>query len=304
MLQQTRVAAVIPYFERFLRRFPTVESLARAPEDELLALWSGLGYYSRARNLQRAARRIVELGGFPDDYDGWRRLPGVGDYTAAAIVSIAFGKPHAVADGNVMRVLARLENDRGDIRSSAVRKRLAALAQELLDSRRPGEHNQAMMELGAVICLPRKPECGACPLADLCAARRAGAQDSLPVRSAGRAPQRIESTLVVIERGSDLLLRPRSSAESRLPGFWELPEAGEVPQARLDGLCGEFRHAITNHRYQVRVVRARLTKAPPDGLRWVSKSRLGELPLTTMARKALALAEKPAQPAPAEGVER
>ena len=304
MLQQTRVAAVIPYFERFLERFPDVESLARAPEEELLALWSGLGYYSRARNLQRAAQTIVELGGFPQDYDGWRRLPGVGDYTAAAIASIAFNRPHAVADGNVMRVVARLENDHGDIRSSAVRKRLAALAQELLDPRRPGEHNQAMMELGAVVCLPRKPQCGVCPLAELCAACRAGVQESLPIRSAGPPPRRIDSTLLVIERGSRLLLRLRPPDENRLPGFWELPEAGHLPDARLAAPCGEFRHSITNHRYRVRVVRARWDAPPPDGLRWIPRSRLDDLPLTTMARKALALAQIRSQHPPPAGVEK
>ncbi len=295
MLQQTRVAAVVPYYERFLRLFPDVESLARAPEEQLLAAWSGLGYYSRARNLQRAARTIVEQGGFPEDYDGWRRLPGVGDYTAAAVASIVFNRPHAVADGNVLRVLARLENDHGDLREARVRKRLSALAQELLDPRRPGEHNQAMMELGAVVCLPRKPRCGACPVAALCAAHKAGTQEALPVRSPGRTPQRIESTLLVIERGPEILLRARPEHEGRLAGFWELPEAADLPEARLDGACGEFRHAITHHRYRVRVVRAQLRQEPPDGLRWVPRSRLGDLPLTTMTKKALALVETPPQ---------
>ncbi|MGH9593198.1 MAG: A/G-specific adenine glycosylase, partial [Bryobacteraceae bacterium] len=156
MLQQTRVAAVIPYYERFLKRFPAVEELAQAPEPEVLALWSGLGYYSRARNMQKAARQIVALGGFPRDYPSIRALAGVGDYTAAAVASIAFGLPHAVVDGNVRRVAMRLANDAGcDV---------AALAAQLLDPRDPARSNQALMELGAVVCLLREPRCGECPV--------------------------------------------------------------------------------------------------------------------------------------------
>src|SRR5579872_3965323 len=159
MLQQTRAQAVIPYYEKFLARFPDAASLAAADEAEVLALWSGLGYYSRARNLQRAARRISAAGVFPRDYDSIRALDGVGDYTAAAVASIAFGLPHAVLDGNVMRVLARLDNDAADISAASTRARLRARAQELLDGRRPGIFNQALMELGATICVPKTPQC-------------------------------------------------------------------------------------------------------------------------------------------------
>ena len=148
MLQQTRAQAVVPYFERFLARFPTVEALAAAPEEEALALWSGLGYYSRARNLLRAARLIHAAGAFPSDFAGLRALPGVGDYTAAAIASIAFGKPHAVLDGNVLRVVARMQNDAAEIGSARTRERFRAIAQTWLDSQRPGTFNQALMELG------------------------------------------------------------------------------------------------------------------------------------------------------------
>src|SRR6516225_9136666 len=168
MLQQTRAQAVIPYFERFLARFPDVESLARADEEEVLTLWSGLGYYSRARNLRGAAIVMRAAGGFPRDYAAIRQLPGVGEYTASAIASIAFGLPHAVLDGNVLRVVARVENDFSDIASPATRERFRSLVQKWLDQRYPGEFNQALMELGAMVCLPRNPSCLVCPLAACC----------------------------------------------------------------------------------------------------------------------------------------
>ena len=174
MLQQTRVAAVIPYYERFLARFPRVEDLAAASEIEVLAMWSGLGYYSRARNLQKAARQIVAAGGFPRDYESIRELAGVGDYTAAAVGSIAFGLPHAAIDGNVRRVVMRLTGDgKADV---------GAVATQLLDVRHPGRWNQAVMELGATVCLPREPLCGACPLAAECEAKLRDIQRDLPPR--------------------------------------------------------------------------------------------------------------------------
>ncbi|HWB95145.1 MAG TPA: A/G-specific adenine glycosylase, partial [Bryobacteraceae bacterium] len=174
MLQQTRAQAVIPYYEKFLDRFPTVEALAEAPEHDVLAAWSGLGYYSRARNLQKAAVAITAAGGFPREYEELRRLPGIGPYTAAAIASIAFGLPHAVLDGNVMRVVARLENDPADIASPKTRARFQQRAQELLDPREAGHFNQAIMELGATLCLPRAPQCLLCPVAGECRALAAG----------------------------------------------------------------------------------------------------------------------------------
>src|SRR5260370_1740295 len=157
MLQQRRVAAVIPYYERFLERFPDVAALASAPEQALLRAWAGLGYYSRVRNLQKAAKKILELGSFPSDHSTIRGLPGVGDYTAAAIASIAFGLRHAVLDGNVKRVLSRLTGERGSIDSVAVRNRLVDIADLLVDPERAGELNQGVMELGATVCLPQRP---------------------------------------------------------------------------------------------------------------------------------------------------
>src|SRR6201984_884329 len=170
MLQQTRVAAVIPYYERFLDRFPDIRALAEAPEEEVLRLWSGLGYYSRARNLQRAARQIVAKHGgqFPRTLDEALALPGIGSYTAAAILSIAFGAKHAVLDGNVARVLARLDAIRGDLRESQRWRELQKTADGLLEPKYPGDWNQAIMELGATLCTPRSPQCLLCPVAQYC----------------------------------------------------------------------------------------------------------------------------------------
>ncbi len=289
MLQQTRVAAVLPYYERFLARFPDAASLAAAPESELLALWSGLGYYSRARNMQSAARKIVELSSFPRDYDQIRRLPGVGDYTAAAIASIAFGLPYAVLDGNVLRVLSRLTNDAGDIASTAVRRRLHEKAQALLEPGRPGEFNQALMELGAIICLPRAPQCLLCPIAELCEARRLGVESQLPVKL-GRVRQvRVHKTLLLAERNGRVLLWQRSGG-GRMNGFWELPEAGQLPEARHLETLHEFRHSITNHSYVFTVVSVRV-RGNPEGFSWIKRALLNEIPLSTTARKALARSE-------------
>src|SRR5579863_3008094 len=234
MLQQTRVAAVIPYYGRFLRRFPGAAALAQAPEQELLAMWSGLGYYSRARNLRKAARQIVEHGSFPRDYASLRELPGVGEYTAAAIASIAFGLPHAAVDGNVRRVIARLVNDG--------RANPRELADRLLDQRDPGRWNQAVMELGATICLPRDPLCGRCPVAAHCAARLAGTARDLPLKRAKSVPEHMERTLLVIRRNGRILLTP----SPRVKGFWDLPEP--AANVRIGATLGDFRHTIT-HRH-------------------------------------------------------
>lgn len=301
MLQQTRVAAVLPYYERFLERFPDVAALAAADEDEVLAAWAGLGYYSRARNLHRAARRIASAGAFPGDYASLRALPGVGPYTAAAVASIAFGLPYAVVDGNVLRVLARLTAEPGDIGTAATRKRLEAVAQQLLDHRRPGDFNQALMELGATVCLPRQPACAACPLERLCNARRQGLETELPRRRRAGAQTRISKTLLVIERAGKILLRKRHSG--RLAGFWELPEAGELPEARLLGEVGEFRHAITNHDYRMMVVEADLMRAP-DGFCWIPRDQLAGLALATTAKKALALCRRADQARTSEKLSR
>ena len=200
MLQQTRAQAVIPYYERFLVRFPTVEALAAARENDVLALWAGLGYYSRARNLWRAAAQVADAGAFPRQHEAIRALPGIGDYTAAAIASIAFGLPHAVIDGNVLRVVARVENDAADIASARTRERFGAVAQGWLDAAEPGHFNQALMELGATVCLPRNPLCLVCPLAACCRGREEGTAAQLPVKLRRTVTVDLERTLLVIRR--------------------------------------------------------------------------------------------------------
>lgn len=288
MLQQTRVTAVIPFYERFLARFPDVEALAAAPESDLLSLWAGLGYYYRARNMQRAARQIVEDGAFPPTFAGIRALPGVGDYTAAAISSISFGLPHAVVDGNVLRVLSRVLNDASDIATLQGKRVFARAADELLNRAHPGDYNQALMELGATVCLPRKPQCLACPLSELCRARAAGAADQLPVKTKGRKPVSQERTLFWIARGDDLLVWQRPPQSKLMPGFWELPESGDVAGVEPLIEFGKFGHSITFHRYVFRVVSATVPTNPGPA-QWVPRSSLDSLPLSTVTRKAIRL---------------
>jgi A/G-specific adenine glycosylase len=211
MLQQTRVAAVIPYYEQFLERFPDIRALAEAPEEEVLRLWSGLGYYSRARNLQRAAQQIIASGGqFPRTVDEVLALPGIGSYTAAAILSIAFGAKHAVLDGNVARVLARLDAIQGDLRENGRWRSLQKSADKLLDPKSPSDWNQAMMELGAMICTPRAPQCLLCPVEEFCRARRLGLADSIPEKRKKRATVEVTLAAAVLldGRGRTLLLPP------------------------------------------------------------------------------------------------
>lgn len=286
MLQQTRVQAVIPYYERFLSRFPTVNSLASAPEDDLLSYWAGLGYYYRARNLQKAAQSIVAAGGFPSDYDGIRQLPGVGDYTAAAVASICFNLPYAVLDGNVYRVLSRVFNDATDIASSRAKKHFNVLARRLFDEQNAGAYNQAMMELGATICLPKQPQCLLCPVASVCRARMAGTQAHLPVKKKKARSIEIERTLYWIEQGDSMLLWQRPATSRLMPGFWELPEAehlGQKPTGTVEVGC--FNHGITIYRYKFRV----MTCVPPLDIgecRWIRKNELTDIPLSTIYRKA------------------
>jgi A/G-specific adenine glycosylase len=300
MLQQTRVSAVIPFYERFLRRFPDYASLAQSPESDLLAHWAGLGYYYRARNMQKAAQLMVEQGGFPSTYEGIRALPGVGEYTAAAVGSISFNLPHAVVDGNVFRVLSRVDNDPTDIASTLGRKRFTALAETLLDRRHPGDYNQAMMELGATVCLPKNPQCLVCPVADLCLARQHHRQNELPVKSKLQKSVEEHRTLFWIEEEDRVLLWQRPPDAKLMPGFWELPEQAQLPDVVPGETIGSFRHGITIHNYSFTIRRAAVP-ANLHGCQWVKKSDLleqtnptekrkgkqaAQIPLSTVARKA------------------
>jgi A/G-specific adenine glycosylase len=212
MLQQTRVAAVIPFYERFLENFPTIRALAAAPEAEVLRLWAGLGYYSRARNLQSAAKEIVANHGgeFPRSAEHALALPGIGSYTSAAILSIAFGERHAVLDGNVARVIARLDAVHGDLREGARWQALQTAADTLLDPDAPSDWNQAMMELGAMVCTPKSPQCLMCPVAEFCKARQRGLTETIPEKRKKRATEEVELAAAVFidKQGCTLLLPP------------------------------------------------------------------------------------------------
>ena len=273
MLQQTRVAAVLEHYRGFLRKFPTVQKLAAAREASVLALWSGLGYYQRARMLHAAAKRVVgEHGGrFPETSQALRQLPGIGRYTAAAIASIAFAEPVAVVDGNVERVLSRLFGKPLDERSTW------RAADELLDRTRPGDANQAMMELGATVCVPREPKCLLCPVSEFCVTR-----GDLP-RTSKPAPQtKREIHFGLARRNGEVFLRQRSKTESLMPGMWELPHLSSEQRGRA---LLSLRHSITVTDYSVRV----LELACPDehAGNWIAGSRLTSLPLTGLARKIL-----------------
>ena len=225
MLQQTRVTAVLGYFERFMAAFPTLADLAAAPEDQLLKLWEGLGYYSRARNLQKAARQIMtDYGGrFPETFSDLRSLAGVGDYTAAAIASIVFGEAFPAVDGNLLRVTARITGDHGDITTPAMKKKVTALLAEIIPIKAPGTFNQAMMDLGAVICLPNgAPLCDRCPAAAFCVAHQRGLETVLPVRSP-KKPRRIEERAVFFLFYQGQIALRRRPSKGLLAGLWEPP---------------------------------------------------------------------------------
>ncbi len=249
ILQQTRVEQGLPYWQRFMERWPTVEALAHATEDEVLRQWQGLGYYSRARHLHQAAQQIVERGGFPQDMEGLRRLKGVGDYTAAAIGSIAFGLPVAVVDGNVYRVLARHFGISTPVNTTAGKREFTALAQQLLPERQAADFNQAMMDFGAVQCLPKGAQCASCPLQETCVAFREGRVETLPVkRKTGKVSER-RMTYVYIRCNGETAIRRRPEGDI-WQGLWEPPllSPERLPAAggQLTLLCSGLRHVLTH----------------------------------------------------------
>jgi A/G-specific adenine glycosylase len=277
MLQQTRVAAVTNHYEKFLRRFPTIERLACARESSVLAAWSGLGYYRRARMLHATAKQIVKRyrGKFPQRAEDLRALPGIGRYTAAAIASIAFDEPVAVVDGNVERVLQRVQG------KNLAGEKVWRAAGELLNRRRPGDFNQAMMELGATICLPRQPQCLLCPVADLCATR---GELHRPQNRTRQVRREVYYALACRDGAIFMVKRPKTA--TLMPAMWELPETGANGTAPISLT---LRHSITVTDYLVRVV----PSLPPDGAdgRWVKNSQVLTLPLTGLTRKILRAAK-------------
>ena len=285
MLQQTRVAAVLDYYRRFLEAAPTVADLAGLAEDRLLKLWQGLGYYNRARNLQKAARIIQsQYGGvFPGDLPSIRALPGIGDYTAGAIASIAFGLPVPAVDGNVLRVTARITGDDGDITTPAMKKRVSAALGGIIPVQAPGDFNQALMELGATVCLPNgAPLCGRCPAAPFCAALAEDRIASLPVKAPTQARRVAERPVWLIVHGDRVALRRRPE-RGLLAGLWEFPNSlsGSDPlpgwgiRPRSDTYAGQAKHIFTHIEWRM-TLRTVETDSPalPEGWVWAGRQEL------------------------------
>jgi A/G-specific adenine glycosylase len=316
MLQQTRVAAVIPYYEKFAERFPDVRALADAPEEEVLRLWAGLGYYSRARNLQKAAQQVVAQhdSKFPDGPAAALELSGIGQYTAAAILSIGYGKKLAVLDGNVARVLARLGAIRGDLRSNGRWQKLQKTADVLLAAGAPGDWNQAMMELGATVCTPRSPQCLLCPVTEFCEARKHGLAENIPATREKRANEAVMlAALVLVDPQGRTLLLPPPPAHAKngqasdvtvlLSKLWHFPtiQVRKNAEAELRSFAGkmdvsiklgafkplkEVRHSVTYRQITVAPFRVEL-----DALPTISQSKaiplveLSSVPISNLTRK-------------------
>jgi A/G-specific adenine glycosylase len=313
MLQQTRVETVVPYFERFMARFPDVETLADADQQDVYGSWAGLGYYSRARNLHAAARSVVDdFGGqLPEEAGALRALPGVGRYTAGAVASIAFDRREPIVDGNVKRVLTRLIGIRADVSAPAVVEQIWCEAARLADGPRPGDLNQALMELGATLCTPRAPRCESCPLTRSCDARRAGDAEKLPHKAQRGRARSVVGVAIWLERRGRVLAVKRK-AGGLLGGLWELPggdlDRAEKPEdgamrlleARLgllpSGLsrAGSVLHQFTHRTLTLHVLRAvceagRIRRRELDAHRWLTPGAFSELPVAALTRKALAL---------------
>ncbi|HMQ55220.1 MAG TPA: A/G-specific adenine glycosylase [Anaerolineae bacterium] len=309
MLQQTQVTTVIPYYHRFLARFPTLPDLAAAPLEEVLKAWEGLGYYARARNLHRAARELVEKwhGQFPESYQELHQLPGFGAYTAGAVASIAFGEAVPAVDGNVKRVLARLFAVESDVTRGPGAQQIRELAAALVDPDSPGDWTQALMELGATVCLPKSPRCLLCPVRELCQGRRQGIELSLPVKPAKKALPHYEVTAAVIRDGNKLLIAQRPP-EGMLGGLWEFPggkcEAGETLPACLrreieeelgveievGPLITVVKHGYTHFKITLHAFECRLVAGHPQALgvadwRWVTLEELDAFPFPRTDRQ-------------------
>jgi A/G-specific adenine glycosylase len=318
MLQQTQVATVIPYFERFLKSFPTVAALAAADEHDVLRHWEGLGYYRRARQLHQAARRVVSdhQGRIPADPAAFGGLPGVGRYTLGAVLSQAFELRLPILEANSLRVLCRLVGCREDPRGPAAQQRLWAVAEQLLPVRHVGDFNQALMELGALVCTPAAPDCAACPLALHCSARRQNLQAKIPRKAPAVAVEEVSEVAVVVWRGGEVLLVQRPAGASRWAKMWEFPHAvtapGEAPAAaarrvlaELTGLDAEpgaevvtIRHGVTRFRITLLALEAayRGGEFRSDFYtagQWVTPARLAEFAVSSPQRR---LAQKLLQP--------
>ena len=293
MLQQTRVAAAVPYYERFVQELPDIPALAACEEERLLKLWEGLGYYSRVRNLQKAARIVCEQygGQLPGDLAALKKLPGIGDYTAGAIASIGFGIPAPAVDGNVLRVFARLYNDEGDIMQPAVK---AATTQKVMaqqPAEAPGDFNQALMELGALVCTPGQPDCAACPLQALCLGRQSGNPARLPQKAPKKARKKCELTLCLAQDAAGRWLLQKRGEQGVLAGLWQPPVLAEDALDEKKALAAaqkllpaavllkekplKAKHIFTHLEWHMTAyVMAAPCTPPPEGCVWASPAQL------------------------------
>jgi A/G-specific adenine glycosylase len=317
MLQQTTVAAVVPYFERFLAAFPTLCDLAAAEEQDVLRLWEGLGYYRRARNLHRAARKLVSENGAqpPDDPAVWAELPGVGRYILGAVLSQAFDRRLPIVEANSQRVLCRLFGRNGDVSREPTKSWLWDTAAGLVPARRAGDFNQALMELGALVCTTDTPRCGECPLAKQCVAKRLNQQASIPTRSQRRDPIEVQCVAVVIRKRGRLLLAQRTADADRWASFWEFPQTdrrrGESVDAAAERLLssvglgaelgGELltvKHGVTHHRITLVGMEATWRRGEFHSpahvqAKWLQPDELGDYPAGSAQRKLLDAAKAP-----------
>lgn len=312
MLQQTQVAAVVPYFDRWMNRFPSLEHLAAAPLEEVLRYWAGLGYYARARNLHRAAKEVAEnLGGsLPSDMGALQRLPGVGRYTAGAIASLAYGEPVGIVDANVERVLCRLFGLEEDPKGAGTARRLAAIADALVPPEAPGAHNQALMELGALVCTPTDPACEKCPLLRACHAGQTASPTDWPKRRTGKRQVRVAHASAALFRTDGRLLMARRNPHGLWGGLWELPRrvcaVSETPaqaaaralqevaglQALVEREIAAVRHSVMHYAITLHVLYAANAEGqemPLDcaELRWLRPHEARELPLAAPQQRAL-----------------
>ncbi len=280
MLQQTRVQAVLGYYARFLETCPTVADLAALPEEQLLKLWQGLGYYNRARSLQKAAKLIMEQHGgvFPSDYDAIRALPGVGDYTAGAISSIAFGNPAPAVDGNVLRVVSRITGDGTDITTTAMKRRVTDALRQIIPLKAPGDFTQAMMELGATVCLPNgAPLCAQCPAASFCEAHRTDRTAQLPVKKAPKERRVEQRDVFLCCHGGKVALR-RRPAKGLLAGLWEFPNELSPTPCPLEGKlhrAGTGKHIFSHVEWHMTVYTLHTEHGSlPEGWVWANRREL------------------------------
>lgn len=304
MLQQTRVDTVIGYYREFMRQFPNVYVLASASETDVLNAWKGLGYYSRARNLHRAAKLVVRHmdGVFPLTLEGWRELPGVGAYIAGAVMSIAMGQPCAAVDGNVLRVISRIDGLRGDIASPAARKDVEARVQRLMPQDRTSDFTQALMELGALVCKPTSPECSHCPVASRCSALAQGLVQQIPVKTPKKAPRKVEIIVAAVVCASSLLMEHRDE-DVLLAGMWGLPvvdiKEGTSPEVLMKerfalelskGLqIGHACHVFTHQRWEMDIRHYHIDKlcVVPENMEWIPIEDIDQKPVPKAFQKAI-----------------